>query len=160
MIICCLLNNAHHKLDISDIITKSKQIADSHFSNDANGNVYSKSKYWCVYNKYVDKNSLSGLLKDTKWEKSTDTLNTFIVNRQVKRIKIIYSNTIKANETFNFIVLQKPVYNASQGIYNSIIWIRDKSWTSGFFIFVYYRIINHKCWFIKGKPLVISDIQD
>ena len=66
----------------------------------------------------------------------------------------------KAQEDFNFVEIQTPYFSKQKNVYSTIFWIRDKSWTSGFCVLIYFKIVNYKCVFVKGEPMVVSDLQE
>lgn len=160
LVMTSLINTSVCKLDISDIVEKSNRIAVSYFKKDAMGNDY-HPKPWQVYYKFVNKNSLANILfnKSGKNDKLLSA-DSYRFKLNSKKGKIRDSNQLKANLDFNYIEIQIPQPSNLKNRYSTILWIRDKSWTSGFCILVDFKIVNGVCKFIKGTPLVISDIQE
>lgn len=147
-------------LNIDDVIYKSKIVADKHFIKDAMGNRYAR-KPWRIYYKFVDNNSLKNLLSSKNTVVSLDTnLKLILIKKTEIKPQIVFTKLIKADNSFNLIEIQRPIYNKTKKLYSSVLWIRDKSWTSGFCICFDFKIIGNKCLLYKTFPITVSDIQD
>jgi hypothetical protein len=73
---------------------------------------------------------------------------------------MVNESSLKANDPDYLIEIQNPALNTHTGIYKTVLWIRDKSWSSGFCLVVVFKIMDRHCRFLKATPLTPSDIQD
>lgn len=148
-------------LDITDIILKSKEIADKNFEEDAMGNKYSKSKPWHIYTETIENASFKQMLGSDFNIPMTEPLKELNFNgKSIKKISIINEKRLLANDSSFLVEMQSPFLNKHSGTYATVLWIRDKSWSSGFCIIVEFKIINNKGKFLRGKPLTPTDIQE
>ncbi|GAA4333499.1 hypothetical protein GCM10023149_40300 [Mucilaginibacter gynuensis] len=159
MMLMLNLHNSDQSLDISDIIKKSEKIASVKFDKDVMDNKYTAKK-WVVCNRFVKNNDLSNILQDANKGECVDSTASYSLNiDSYKQSETTNPISMKADEDFNYVEVVTPCYDKKRNVFTTILWIKDKSYTSGFCILVDYKVVKNKCIFIKGYPMVISDIQ-
>jgi hypothetical protein len=148
-------------LDVSDIISKSKQIADKNLDVDAMDNKYSSKKDWHIYSKFIENANLQQILQGgNKSLEKTSYKKLHIGSSLGNKFLLISKKDLKADDKYNIVEMLIPVYNTNKKIYETVIWIRDKSWSSGFCIIVKFKIKNNKSRFVSAEFLTPTDIEE
>ncbi len=153
------------KIDFTDLLLETEKIADQKFNMDGFGKPYLSNIPWYVFNQYIYNSALQNIVLKSNESDSLETdyyKKGTIKIRETNKLKPIneYRKIFKAENDFYLVRLLTPIYNRSKNCYASIIWIKNRSWTSGFHVYVTFQIIDSTAKLISMHHFVLTDVND
>jgi hypothetical protein len=154
-----------NRIDFTDLLLETEKIADSKFNVDGFGKPYLKQIPWYVFSQCVENSTLEKIILINNEKDSLNIKNynkRLIRIKETNRLKLIneYNKIFKAENNFYLVRLITPVYNVSKNYYASIIWIKNRSWTSGFHIYITFKIDNSIAKLISMQHFALTDVTE
>ena len=154
-------NKPQTPIDITDIILKSKVIANKTFNEDAMGNKYDIRKPWHIYDQVIDDPNLKQMIdKESDRNLAGKIKMLSLTKSRCSDIALVNDKILMADNPNYLVVMQHPVLNTRTKHFTTVLWIRDKSWSSGFCVELEFKVVQGRSVFIRGQGLTPSDIQE
>jgi hypothetical protein len=156
------------RVDMSEICVTIRAGAGAKFTQDAFGTQYLASKPWHVYTSFIANRQLRETLlhylkgKDsssiTSWHGGSFRLAENSSGEVIAVSQI--DSTYRIENQYYLVRMLVPVFDTVRDEYVTCVWLKDHNWTSGFQVFVRFKVSSGKGILVSADYLVIADIDE
>jgi hypothetical protein len=165
----CFRPLSQAQVDFSDLILAVKDSAHNKLTSDAYGKVFIESKPWAVFPTFVEHGSLAFLLRhdtrDSLLDADSSTFHgmSFHINPNEQSGLSLLLNPkteFKAENRFYLVRVLKPRYVRQSNSYVSFLWLKDRSWTTGFQVFISFYVKGCKAHLLNARYYAITHVEE